>query len=164
MLEQMIDEARETLRESFETLNAEQINRMMNEVEMSITENNEGQPQLVTVIGRGGIRHTLNLTFPPAQLQSSPETAVSADDERVRRDGCGEEMYELTDTEVRPGERRLPPFDPSIERVAPARYPEVPAGAMASGDFSKVEITRESVSVEEVIAKIEALEKEIDAE
>ena len=57
-------------------------------------------------------------------------------------------------------ERPLPPFDPTIERVAPARYPEVPEGAMASGDFSKVEITRESVSVEEVIAKIEKLENE----
>ena len=55
----------------------------------------------------------------------------------------------------------LPPFDARIERVAPARSPEAPVGAFASGDFGKVEIKRKSVSVEEVIAKIEkALEKE----
>ena len=139
-------EVRDTLRDAFGSLNAEHINRMLNEADMSITENEAGQPQLEVVIHRGGSSHILKMTFPPAQLQSSPER-------------------ELTQSSpIHEHERPLPPFDPTIERVAPARYPEVPSGAMASGDFSKVEITRESVSVEEVIAKIEELERELETD
>ena len=136
-------EARDTLREAFGSLNAEQINRMRNEADISITENDAGQPQLEIVVRRGGsLPRVLKMIFPQSQLQSSPEP-------------------ELTQSSPIHGhERPLPPFHPTLEREAPARYPEVPSGAMASGDFSKVEITRESVSVEEVIAKIEALEQE----
>lgn len=150
-------QARETLREAFGSLNAEHINRMLNEADISITENDAGQPQLeISVHLCGGFPYTLKMTLPsaqPAHLQSSPEPEITCA-------CCGLNVCEITETEVHLGERPLPPFDPTIERVAPARYPEVPSGAMASGDFSKVVVTRESVSVEEVIAKIEALERE----
>ena len=63
----------------------------------------------------------------------------------------------MTESEVRPGERPLPPFDPSITRIAPARPNEALSDVIASGE---VEVSRKSVSVEEVIAKIEALEQE----
>ena len=161
-------EARETLREAFGTLNAEQINRRLNDAEMSMTENETGQHQLV-MRSPGGF--PLVMTLPPAQLPSNPEPNEHraerrvADDETVPCACHGLYVCEITETEVYPHEQPLPSFDPpfdlSVERIAPDRYPEVPAGAMASGDFSKVEITRESVSVEEVIAKIEALEKEV---
>ena len=163
-------EARETLRDAFGSLNAEHINRMLNEADISITENDASQPQLKIIIHGGGIRHTLKLILPPAHLQSSPEPSDHRAEQSVSEDSrvpcaChGQYVCEITETEVHPDEQPLPSFDPpfdlSMTRIAPARYPEVPAGAMASGDFSKVEITRESVSVEEVIAKIEKLENE----
>ena len=123
-------------------LKAEHINCMLNEADISITENDAGHPQLEITVHCAGFSRVLKMTLPPSQLQPSPKP-------------------ELTQSSpIHERERPLPPFDPTIERIAPARYPEVPSGAMASGDFSKVRITRESVSVEEVIAKIEALEKE----
>ena len=110
-------EARETLQEAFGSLNVEDMNGMLNEVDMSITENDAGQPQLEIVVHHGGFPRVLKMTFPPVQLQSSPER-------------------ELTQSSpIHEHERPLPPFDPTIQRVAPARYPEVPSGAMASGDF-----------------------------
>ena len=157
-------EARETLRDAFGTLNVGRINRRRNEVEMSITTDDAGQHRL-EMRSAGGF--PLVITLPPAQLQSNPEPTVSpldTADSRVRCACCGLNVCEITETEVCPGEQPLAPFDPSVERIARTRYPEVPTGAMASGDFSKVKITRESVSVEEVIAKIEALERELETD
>ena len=71
-------EARETLREAFDSLNAEHINRMHNEADISITEDDAGQPQLEIVVHRGGsLPRVLKMTFPPAQLQSSPEPELT---------------------------------------------------------------------------------------
>ena len=134
-------EARETLRDAFGTLNAEQINRRLNEAEMSITTNDAGEHQLEIVIHRGeSLPRVLKMAFPPAQLQLPPEP-------------------ELTQSPpIHEHERPLPPFDPTIERIAPARHSEALSDAIASGE---VEVARESVSIEEVLAKIEALQKEV---
>ena len=136
-------EVRDTLRDAFGSLNAEHINRMLNEVDISITENDVGQPQLEIVVHRGGFPRVLKMTFPPSQLQSHPEP-------------------ELTQSSpIHEHERTLPPFDPTIEREAPAHstdFSDPLSKRIASGE---VEVSREDVDIEEVIAKIEALEREI---
>ena len=122
---------------------------------MSITENDEGQPQLEIIVHRGGsLPRVLKMTLPPAH----PEPSVSpldAADGRVPCACCRLYVCEITETEVCPGEQPLPPFDSSVERIAQPN--ESLSDAIASG---KVEVSRESVSIEEVIAKIEALQKE----
>ena len=72
---------------------------------------------------------------------------------------CGLEICELTATEseVRPGDQPLPPFDPSVERLAPPRHSESLSDAIASGE---IEVSREGVDIDEVIAKIEEMTKE----
>ena len=96
---------------------------------MAITENETGQPQLEIMLPNGFRIRTI---LPSVALQSVPESSIGTTEH----------------------ERPLPPFDPDIEREAPAALSE----RIASGE---IEVSRESVSIEEVIAKIEALEKEV---
>ena len=149
-------EAREALRDAFGSLNAEQINRSLNNAFMSVTQDAEGQHQLVITTPSG---FPLVMTLPRAELQSSPEPTVSPEYSRYPdRYVTGEPSELLQASPIHEHDRPLPPFDPSVERIAPARPDEALSDAIASG---KVEVSRESVPIEEVIAKIEKLEKEI---
>ena len=142
-------EARDTLRDAFGTLNVGRINRMLNKADISITENDAGQSQLEIVIHRGGFPRVLKLAFPLAQLQPSPDPTVGCA-------CCGLNTCEITETEVHLGEQSLPPFDPSVERTA---HGNALSDAIASG---KVKVSREDVSIEEVLTKIEELERELE--
>ena len=136
-------EAREALRDAFGSLNVEHISRSLNGAEVSITMNDDGG--ILLEMYPGGF--PLRMTLPRSELQSSPEPAISTEPSEF-----------LQASPIHEHDRPLPPFDPSVERIAPTRPNEALSDAIASG---KVEVTRESVSVEEVIAKIEELEKEI---
>lgn len=171
-------EARDTLQEAFGSLNAEHINCMLDEVDMSITENDAGQPQLEIIVHRGGsLPYILKMTLPPShlQLQPSPEPELTVSPEysrypsrydnsesasdpcehRAERRGtadgrvpcacCGLNTCEVTESL---GGHPLPPFDPTIERTA---HGDALSGAIASGE---VEVTREDVDIEGVIARI----------
>ena len=148
-------EAREALRDAFGSLNVEQINRRLNGAEMSITMNDDGEI-LLEMYPNG---FPLRMTLPRSELQSSPEPAISTEPSRYPdRYATGESSELLQVSSIHEHDRPLPPFDPSVERIAPARPSEALSDAIASGE---IEVSRESVSVEEVIAKIEALEKDI---
>ena len=170
-------EARDTLRDAFGSLNVEDMNGMLNETEMFITEDDAGQPQLEIIVHRGGSLHVLKMTLPPSQLQlqSSPEPQLTVSpeysrypsryangestsdprehraerrvtaDDRVPCACCGLNICEITES---PGGQPLPPFDPTIERTA---HGDALSDAIASGE---VEVSREDVDIEEVIARI----------
>ena len=159
-------EARDTLREAFGSLNAEHINRMLNEADMSITENDAGQPQLEIVVHHAGFPRVLKMTFPPSQLQSSPEPELTQSSPiHIRRAERTVPARHEPESRYDIGSGSpLPPFDPTVEREAPARstdFSDPLSRQIASGE---VEVSREDVSIEEVLAKIEALEKELETD
>ena len=156
-------EVKTTLRDAFGSLNAEHINRMLNEADISITENDAGHPQLEIIVHRRGFPHVLKMTLLPSQLQPSHEPELTQSSPihipRAELNSVPDRCEPESRYDIGSGSP-LPPFDPTVEREAPAHstdFSDPLSRQIASG---AVEVSREDVSIEEVIAKIEALEQE----
>ena len=159
-------EARETLQEAFGSLNAEHINRRLNEASMSIIMDDTGQHQLEIVIHHEGFPRVLKMTLPPAQLQSIPAPELTLSPPiHIRRDGTSvPARYEPEPRYYIGSGSPLPPFDPTVEREAPAvstDFSDPLSRQIASGE---VEVSRKGVDIDEVLAKIEALEKKMETD